>query len=425
MASAKRYSANIHKPMRTPFNIRAIKFGGSSLKDDTHLSQATDFIGSIARTGTKVAVVVSAQADVTDEFIRRMRKVAPSLPSREYDAYVSLGENLSAPLFAASLIESGVQACSLNSYQAGILTNGIHKHARILSINTDLLLSYFITHGVIVLPGFQGVGPDSSITTIGRGGSDTTAVALACALGLQDCLILTDVDGIFSADPNSLHGCSPILIQQIHYDEVCAMASLGAKVIHPRAVQLAQKHGLHINVGLASTPDIPGTTIGPFRHPLTSPVISACLDRNVALLSYEDLPITSGSLAHLLKCLTANNVMIHVVVHNISAVSPNNVDIVIPGDHIEDAVRAPQKGQFPSPTIAKDVALLSIIGGSMESSHGSAARFFGLLKQSGANIQVAASSRLSQSVILSQNECEEALLAVCKDFHLLSGKGSD
>lgn len=396
-----------------------LKYGGSSLASRNKLILAAEYIRSKVAKGYKVAVVVSAQGNVTDELIRKMKEVAERLPEREYDAFISLGENMSAALMAARLMSIGIKACSVNAFQARIRTTSHHKNARLLSIDSKALFNYLENHDVVVIPGFQGITKDEAVTTIGRGGSDTSAVALAASLGVQECLILTDVPGIFTADPNAIKPDKPKLIEMLNYEETCAMASLGAKVIHPRAVQLAARHQLMIRVADASNPDQSGTLIGPFTGRADKPVIAACLDREISLLSFPAIPNSPGALAGVLHSFFRKNVNMRLVVHNVSQGPTCPVDVAIPSDELDVARHFHSTdGSNLHCSIERTVALLSIVGTGIESSVGLFARFFKTLHKAEVQIKLVGSSRCSLSVVVALEDSLDALKAIASEFSL-------
>ncbi|MBE6982798.1 MAG: aspartate kinase [Ruminococcaceae bacterium] len=236
------------------------KYGGSSLADIAKLQAAAQRISQLARQGTQVVVVVSAQGDTTDELIEKAKTVNPRGSAREMDAYLSAGEQLSASLMAMTLGAMGVPAVSLCGWQAGLLTDDVFGNARILGLKNDRILRELEKENVVVVAGFQGVSAGGDITTLGRGGSDTTAVALAAFLQADLCQIFTDVDGIYDRDPRRFPDAQRF--SEISYEKMLRLIHNGAQVLHDRSVELAQAYDLKIEV-LSSATGAPGTIVGP------------------------------------------------------------------------------------------------------------------------------------------------------------------
>lgn len=235
------------------------KYGGTSLADKDRIFRAAGRAAALARQGKEVVVVVSAQGDTTDDLMQKAEQICPAPDLREMDALISAGEQMSAALMAMAVGELGVPAVSLTGWQAGIRTDGNHGDARIRRIGTERIESELTAGKVVVIAGFQGIGPDESITTLGRGGSDTTAVALAVWLGADVCQIFTDVDGVYDRDPGK-HS-DAVRYDRISYDEMLALARSGAQVLHDRCVDLAREHKLSLQVRSAFK-DGPGTVVG-------------------------------------------------------------------------------------------------------------------------------------------------------------------
>ncbi len=235
------------------------KFGGSSVKDAACIARVAKIIAKTYNEGNDVLVVLSAQGDTTDELIEKARQVTDCAPAREMDMLLSTGEQVSVALCAMALEKLGVPAVSLNGYQAGIVTDGVFANARIQTINTTRIRAELAQRKVVLVTGFQGVSPDGDITTLGRGGSDTSAVALAAALGAKECRIYTDVDGVYTADPRIVPNARKL--DTAGMDEMLALASQGAQVLHDRSVELAKTHDVELDV-LSSIEERGGTRIG-------------------------------------------------------------------------------------------------------------------------------------------------------------------
>lgn len=236
------------------------KYGGSSLADNKKILAAARRITALARQGAKVVVVVSAQADTTDILIRKAQGICPRACAREMDAFMAAGEQMSASLMAMAIESLGHKAVSLAGWQAGIFTDELHGNARILDIQTRRIRQELDKGQVVVVAGFQGVSPQGDITTLGRGGSDTTAVALAAFLQAELCQIYTDVDGVYDRDPRKF--ANAVKFDRIDYDHMLELIRSGAQVLHDRSVELAKEHGFVVEV-LSAFTDAPGTLVGP------------------------------------------------------------------------------------------------------------------------------------------------------------------
>lgn len=236
------------------------KYGGSSLADVTRIRNAARRIAEAAGQGHRLVVVVSAQGDTTDELIEKAQAITPKPGTRELDAYLSAGEQLSAGLMVMALEDMGVPAVSLTGWQAGLLTDCNHGDARIYGLHNHRVMQELENGNVVVVAGFQGISPENNVTTLGRGGSDTTAVALAAFLKADVCQIYTDVDGVYEADPRRFPDARRY--DRLSYDKMLALIANGAQVLHDRCVELAKAYGLSIEV-LSSFTDTPGTVVGP------------------------------------------------------------------------------------------------------------------------------------------------------------------
>ena len=237
-----------------------LKFGGSSLADGNRIRRAAERICDAFRQGNQVVAVVSAQADTTDELIEKARQVVAGGSAREMDAYLSAGEQMAAALTAMAVERMGVPAVSLAGWQAGIVTDGVYGNARVLALRGERILRELEAGRVVVVAGFQGIGPEGDITTLGRGGSDTTAVALAALLPADRCLIYTDVDGVYDKDPRKF--ADAVKYPYISYEKMLDLARSGAQVLHDRSVEIARQYGVRVRV-LSSFRPGPGTIVGP------------------------------------------------------------------------------------------------------------------------------------------------------------------
>mgnify|MGYP002621202434 CR=1 FL=1 len=392
-----------------------MKFGGTSVADMTRIKAVAERVKREVDAGNEVAVVVSAMSGETNKLVAYAREAAPMHDAREYDAVVASGEQVTAGLTALALQAIGVNARSWLGWQIPLRTDGVHGKARILGIDTDDLIKRMKDGQFPVVAGFQGLGPDNRITTLGRGGSDTSAVALAAALHADRCDIFTDVDGVYTTDPRIVTKARKL--DKITYEEMLEMASLGAKVLQTRSVELAMNHGVRVQV-LSSFVDAPGTMVVDEGEIVEQQVVSGIAyskdEAKVTLVKVADRP---GIAAGIFGPLADAAINVDMIVQNVSedgkstdltfTVAKADLDRTV---QVLEARKAElgYKAITPDPNVVK----ISVIGVGMRSHAGVAQTMFKTLADRGINIQVISTSEIKISVLINEEYTELALRAL-------------
>ena len=388
------------------------KFGGSSLADIDHIKRVARRIKEAVEAGDEVAVVVSAMADTTNQLIDWTRETAVVHDAREYDVVVSAGEQITIGLLAMALQDLGVSARSWLAWQIPMESDGVHGSARIERIDSARIASRLAEGQVPVIAGFQGLGPDGRITTLGRGGSDTTAVALAAALGADRCDIYTDVDGVFTADPSVV--ASARKLDKISYEEMLEMASQGARILQTRAVTMAMKHRVPLHV-LSSFSDSQGTMVVDEEEIVEQAMVSGiAYSRDEAKITLTRVADRPGVAAAIFGPLAEASINVDMIVQNVSEDGQTtDLTFTVTRADLERAKRALEevravvgyKKLVPDP----DVVKVSVIGVGMRSHAGVAQRMFQALADKGINIQVISTSEIKVSVLIAEEYTELAL----------------
>ncbi|MEU0521870.1 aspartate kinase [Streptosporangium sp. NPDC006007] len=403
------------------------KYGGSSVADASCIKRVAQRIVTTKKAGNDVVVIVSAMGDTTDELLDLAQQVSPLPPGRELDMLLTSGERISMALLAMAIANLGQEACSFTGSQAGVITDSSHGRARIIDVTPGRIKGALDAGQVAIVAGFQGVSQDTKdITTLGRGGSDTTAVALAAALDADVCEIYTDVDGVFTADPRIV----PVArkVPRISYEEMMEMAACGAKILHLRCVEYARRFNLPIHVRssfstkegtwVVSDPDSEGTE-------MEQPIISGVAhDRSEAKITVVGVPDKVGEAATIFKTLADAEVNIDMIVQNVSAAATGRTDIsfTLPASDGSTALTALKKIQenigFESLLFDDQIGKVSLIGAGMRSHPGVTATFFAALADAGVNIEMISTSEIRISVIVGQDEVDSAVTAAHRAFNL-------
>jgi aspartate kinase len=414
------------------------KYGGSSVADADGIKRVAQRIAATRKAGHSVVVVVSAMGDSTDELHDLARQVSPMPPVRELDMLLTAGERISMALLAMAIANLGMEARSFTGSQAGVITDSAHGRARIIDV-TPGRISVALADGAIpIVAGFQGVSQDSKdITTLGRGGSDTTATALAAALGAEVCEIYTDVDGVFTADPRIVPGARRI--PRISYEEMLEMAACGAKILHVRCVEYARRYSIPIHVRssfssrdgtlVTDTPDAgsPGSP-GEGDEMDRAIITGVAHDRSEAEVTVIGVPDKVGEAAKIFRAIGAASINIDMIVQNISAASTGRTDIsfTVPradGQAAIAALRALSDSEtFDSLVYDDRIGKVSLIGAGMRSQPGVIATFFSALADVGVNIRMISTSEIRVSVIVDENDVDLAVGAAHRAFALESGE---
>jgi len=392
-----------------------MKFGGTSVANIERINAVADRVKREVDAGHEVAVVVSAMSGHTNQLVAWCSELSPMHDAREYDAVVAAGEQITAGLTAIALQARGVNARSWMGWQIPIVTNDAHGKARIMEINDAEFEKRFLQGQVAVVAGFQGVGPDNRVTTLGRGGSDTSAVALAAALKADRCDIFTDVDGVYTTDPRIVAKARKL--EKITYEEMLEMASLGAKVLQIRSVEMAMKHGVRVQV-LSSFEDKPGTLVVNEDEIMEQELVSGiAYSRDEAKITLVRVPDRPGVAASIFGPLSDANINVDMIVQNVSE-DGKNTDMtftVSKGDfeRAKQVLTGKQNSlNFHSLISDSNVVKVSVIGVGMRSHAGIAQRMFKALAEKGINIQVISTSEIKISVLVAEEYTELAVRAL-------------
>jgi len=391
-----------------------MKFGGTSLADLDRIRNVAERVKREVDAGHQVAVVVSAMAGVTNQLVAWCQALGPMHDAREYDAVVATGEHVTAGLLSIALQEIGVDARSWQGWQIPLHTDGAHGRARIDRIDGTDLLRRMAAAQVPVVAGFQGVGPDHRVTTLGRGGSDTSAVALAAALKADRCDIYTDVDGIYTTDPRIVARARKLTT--IAYEEMLELASVGAKVLQTRSVELAMKEGVRVQV-LSSFQDLPGTLVVGEDEMLEKELVAGiAYSRDEAKVTVKHVPDRPGIAAAIFGPLSAAGVNVDMIVQNVSASGTTDMTFTVARSDLMRA-RAVLEAEvaeirYGEITHDPDVAKISVVGIGMRSHAGVAGVMFKALADKGINIQVISTSEIKVSVLIGAEYTELAVRAL-------------
>ena len=397
------------------------KFGGTSVGDIDRIRSVARRVSDTRKAGHQVVVVVSAMAGETDRLIRLARETSADPPLREYDVLVSTGEQVTSALLAMALEANGVTALSLQGDQVRVETDGDHSRARIQRIDTERLRGTLAQGAVAVIPGFQGVSPDGDITTIGRGASDTSAVALAAALGADACEIYTDVPGVFTSDPSVVPSARKL--ETISYDEMLEMASLGAKVLQLRSVKFGKRYGVPIHVRSAFSEE-EGTWVVPESEVMESLVVSGVTyNRDEAKITIFGVPDEPGVAAKIFTPLSEAGLVVDVIVQNVSTAGHTDVTFTSARSDLARALPIVEGlvSELSAAGVTSDdsIAKVSVVGLGMKDHAGVAGRMFRALSDEGINIQMINTSEIKISVVIEEKYTELA----CRTLHEAFGLG--
>ena len=396
------------------------KFGGTSVADAERIEAVADNIESEILMGNKVTVVLSAIGDSTDELFKLAKEINPEPDLREYDALVSTGEQISVALLAMALLKRGIKGKSYTAYQLGIKTNSSHSRARILDVEVSKITSELNEGVVPVITGFQGMNESGDITTLGRGGSDTTGVALASALDADECQIYTDVDGIFTTDPRVYDKAR--LLKEVSFEEMLELSSSGAKVLQLRAVEYASKFNLPIRV-LSSFNEGEGTLVQEEKNIMERPIVSgiSSIDSE-AKLTIRGVPDIPGVAAKILSPISDAGIEVDVIVQNIGADNTTDFTFTVNEDDTKQAEEILKK---TSTTLGgglidvdDDIAKISVVGRGMRAHAGVASKMFQALAKSEINISMITTSEIKISVVIKKSEMTKAVAALHDAFDL-------
>ena len=395
------------------------KFGGTSVADSEKILAAARKAIRAQQQGHNIVMVVSAMGKNTDMLVGLAKEINERPPAREMDMLLSTGEQVSVALMAMAIDSLGSHAVSLTGGQIGIKTDSTHTKARIQSISTDRMQSVLRDGKIVIAAGFQGIDEDLNITTLGRGGSDTTAVALAAVLGADACEIYTDVDGVYTTDPRILPEARQVV--QISYDEMLELASLGAGVMHSRSIEFAKKFDVPIHVR-SSFADIPGTMIVAESESQEAPVSGAALTKDEARVTISGVPDKPGTSLSIFSRIADRNVSVDMIVQNVGREGKANISFTVRRDELQTTLAAVQEASAdlgPVEVSSDDqVSKVSVVGLGMAEQTGVADRMFRALSDAGINIQMITTSEIKISVLVGRDQALEALRAVHQAFEL-------
>ncbi len=399
------------------------KYGGSSVADAEKIKNVARRIVETKEKGNEVVVVVSAMGDTTDELIQLARKINPKPQERELDVLLSTGEIVSSTLMAMALQNLGYKAVSLSGAQAGIETDTVYSKARIVHIEPKRIVKELEKGNIVIVAGFQGITKDKDITTLGRGGSDTTAVALAAALKAQICQIYTDVEGVFTADPRIVP--EAYKLKEIGYEEMLELATLGAKVMHSRAVELGQVYNMPILVA-SSFNDKPGTIIhGGIPMEVRNKVRGIAHDLNVAKVTVVGVPDRPGIASAVFEPLAKANISVDTIVQNASINKITDLTFTVARGDLDKAMSLikPIAKSIGAKDCVSDstLAKISIVGTGMQNTPGYASGMFRALSEQGINIQLITTSEIKITCIIAEDRAKDAVKALHRAFDLEYG----
>jgi aspartate kinase len=394
------------------------KFGGSSVADAEKIRRVAGIIADTFCEGHDVVVVLSAQGDTTDELLEKAAEINPSASKRELDVLLSTGEQVSIALMAMALERMGLPVISLTGWQIGLETDSNYGKARIRRISIERLRRELDKRHIVLVAGFQGTNKFDDITTLGRGGSDTTAVAVAAVLHADKCQIFTDVEGVYTADPRKVPDARKL--DEITFDEMLELASLGAQVLHNRSVEMAKRYSVNLEV-LSSYVRKPGTIVKEVVKPVEQMKISGIAkDCNVTRIAIEGLPDEPGKAFKVFTVLANAKINVDIILQSVGKNNTNDISFTVASGDAKAAFEAISAYQdaigFERVSIDEDIAKISIVGAGMISSPGIAALMFEALSDAKINIKMISTSEIKVSVLIEQAYADMAVQAIHKKF---------
>ena len=400
------------------------KFGGSSVANAERIQSAARRVAGYRKKGFDLVVVVSALGDTTDELIKLANQIDSEPSEREMDMLLSTGEQISAALLAMAIHKLGCEAISFTGVQVGILTDSSHTRARIIKINDAKIKQELARGRIVIVAGFQGVNINQDITTLGRGGSDLTAVALAKELNAEECEIYTDVEGIYTADPRIVPQAKKI--EGITYDEMLEMASLGAQVMQARSIEVAKKFNVPIHVRSSFSRSAGTMIIKEVKRMEDVTVSAVTLNRNEAKVTICNAPDRPGVAAKIFRELASAGINVDMIVQNVSHLRSTDISFTVAKPEARRAIRMTKKiaADIKAGDVLEDrgIARVSIVGVGMKSHPGVAAAMFGVMAENKINIEMISTSDISISCIIKSHSAERAVRALHAKFGLAKQK---
>lgn len=394
------------------------KFGGTSVADTERLRNVARIITDTYKAGNQVVVVLSAQGDTTDDLIEKAKEINPEGSNREMDMLLSTGEQISVALCAMAIEALGYPVVSLTGWQAGVLTDTAAKNARIKKIDTERLEAELDQKRIVIVTGFQGVDRNQNITTLGRGGSDTSAVALAAALEADLCQIYTDVDGVYTADPRHVKGARKL--DEVTYNEMLELATLGAQVLHNRSVELAKKYNVKLEV-LSSFTGHPGTKVkGVAKRMEKTAVSSVAKDKDIARIALVGVPNEVGTSFKVFSLLAQNHINVDIILQGIGHEEGKDICFTVAEGDLKKAAELLESHKaelrFARLETNADIAKVSVVGSGMINNPGVAAKLFEALYDAHININMISTSEIKISVLVDKKDADRAVQAVHDKF---------
>ena len=393
------------------------KFGGSSVKDAKHIQNVAGIIAETYLRGNDVIVVLSAQGDTTDDLIAKAEEINPNSSKREMDMLLATGEQISVALCAMALQGMGLPCISLTAWQVGIHSTGVHSDARNKKINTERVRAELDQHRIVIVTGFQGIDRRGDVTTLGRGGSDTSAVALAAAFHADLCQIYTDVDGVYTTDPRIVPTARKM--NEISYDEMLELASQGAQVLHNRSVELAKKFRVNMEV-VSSLERKPGTKIKEVAKVEKTNIAGVAKDTSIAHISLVGLQHSPGVAFQVFALMSRKNINVDNILQSIGRDDTKDISFTIHQKDMEAAISILEENKeslkFDHIEADNKVGKVSIVGMGLMSNAGIAAKTFEALYEAGINIQMISTSEIRLSVILDEKDVNRAVKAIHDKF---------
>ena len=395
------------------------KFGGSSVKDRDHLFNVARIVADTHNMGNDVVVVVSAQGDTTDDLIAKAAEITHQPSQREMDMLLATGEQISISLLSMALGELGVSAISLTGWQAGFRTDRAYTKARIKKIDSERIESELARNRVVVVAGFQGLNRMEDITTLGRGGSDTSAVAIAAALHADRCQIFTDVEGVFTADPRLVPRAKKL--DTITFDEMLELSVLGAQVLNSRSVELAKKYGVELEV-LSSLNPVPGTIVKEEEMNSVEGMLikGVAKDTNVCVITVMEVPDVPGMAFKVFGLLAQKKINVDIILQSTGRQNTKDLIFTVPRNEADMAVSVLREhgSRFGGGNVIvrNDVAKVSIVGAGMQTNSGVASKMFEALYESGINILAISTSEIKISVVIDEEDANRAVEAIHDAF---------
>ena len=393
------------------------KFGGTSVRDAKRIRNVAGIIAETYLAGNDVIVVLSAQGDTTDDLIAKAEEINPHASKREMDMLLSTGEQISVALCAMALEAMGLPCISLAAWQVGIQSTSVHSDARIKKIDTERIQSELDQHRIVIVTGFQGVDRSGDVTTLGRGGSDTSAVAIAAALHADLCQIYTDVDGVYTADPRLVPRARKL--DEITFDEMLELASLGAQVLNNRSVELAKKYSVNLEVRSSLT-DLPGTIVKEVTDVEGMLIKGVAKDKDVAVISILEVPDVPGASFKVFSLMAQKKINVDIILQSSGKEGHKDVIFTVPLGDAETALALLEENRqrfgCRDIVVDKDVAKVSIVGAGMQSHSGVASRMFEALFEANINIRMISTSEIKISVLIAKADADRAVNAIHDAF---------